>query len=852
MPLGEVYAGLGTTAAGLSEEEAKKRLLNAGPNIIQEHQRLPRLKILLNQFRNPLILILILAGLLTIVLREWVEAVVIFAAVAVNALLGFWQENKAESVLELLKTYVRIRARVRRGGEEREMDAAELVAGDVVRITQGDRVPADGRLVWANNLEIDESILTGESLPTGKNSESAGRDLVVADRRSMAHGGTLVTGGFGDMVITATGSNTEFGKIATLVSVSAAESTPLQRSINHFASRAGMVLAVFVTILFLLGVGLGYELFDMFLIAVSVAVSAVPEGLPVALSVILAIGVQRLAKRRAIVRQLLAAETLGSTTLILTDKTGTLTQAKMELITILPYSGNDADARRKLLGDAILNTDVVIENPEDSPEKWRMAGRGLEQALVMGAAREGIFYSRLKRAHHILDRLPFQSQQKFSAVLAHSGRPKLILLGAPEILLGYCDLSREEQRQWIGEADRLAFAGERVLAVATREFREKTEQIVPSEHFRKMKFQGLLGLQDPLRPDTRDAIRRISAAGVRTVIVTGDHRGTAEAVARELGMLDGQGRVMTGEELEKTPYDLWRESAREITVYARVSPEQKVKIVEMYQKLGEVVAVTGDGVNDAPALERADIGVAVGAGTDVAKSASDLIILDNDFESIGAAIEEGRHILGNIRKVIVYLLSSVADELFLIGGALLTGLVLPISALQILFVNFFSDSFPAIALAFERGGNSLEGAPPGRRRSLFDPQMKFLILAIGLMTSFFLFLLYWFLLRLDFSALHVRTFIFASFSTYTLFLAFSMRDLEKSIFQYHPFTNLYLSGGVALGLLFTMLVIYLPVLQAVFGTVSLSFFWIAGVLGVGIFNILAVEFGKKILRGKII
>lgn len=852
LPIEEAYAALDTSVAGLSEERAKKRFLDFGSNIIPERSRLPRLKVFFHQFRSPLILILILAGLLTLVLKEWVEVVVIFAAVAVNTLLGFWQENKAESVLELLKTYIRIRARVQREGREREIDAAELVAGDLVRITQGDRVPADGRLVFANNLEIDESILTGESLPTGKNIECVSWSSPVADRRSMAHGGTLVVQGFGDILITATGPNTEFGKIAALVSADPVESTPLQRSIDSFATRAGIVLVVFVTMLFLLGVGLGYELFDMFLIAVSIAVSAVPEGLPVALTVILAIGVQRLAKRRAIVRQLLAAETLGSTTLILTDKTGTLTQAKMELTTVLPFAGNSADARRTLLGDAILNTDVVIENPDDPPETWRMSGRGLEQALIMGAVREGIFYPRLKHVHHILDRLPFQSRQKFSAVLAHSGRPRLVLLGAPEVLLEYCILSREERRQWIVEADRLAFAGERVLAVAVREFRERVEQIVPGEHLRKMKFQGLLGLHDPLRPHAADAIQRISAAGVKTIIVTGDHRGTAEAVARRLGMLDGRGRVMTGEELEKLSYDSWRVGAGEITVYARVSPEQKVRIVEMYQKRGEVVAVTGDGVNDAPALKRADIGVAVGAGTDVAKSASDLVILDNDFETIVAAIEEGRRILGNIRKVLVYLLSSVADELFLIGGALLVGIALPISALQILFVNFFSDSFPAIALAFERGGDSLEGSPPPKRRTLFDPQMKFLILAIGLLTSFFLFLLYWFLLRLGLPAFQVRTFIFASFATYTLFLAFSMRDLEKSILQYQPFANLYLTGGVVIGLVLTALVIYLPALQGAFGTASLSFFWVLGVLGVGILNILAVEFGKRVFRRKAI
>lgn len=846
----EVFKTLETKKEGLSEEGAEARLKIFGTNSIGEKKRLTKPRIVLSQLANPLILVLLAAGGITIFLRDWVDAGVILAAVAVNTMLGFWQENKAENALELLKSYIRARARVRREGKEREIDAEELVPGDVIRVSQGDRVPADARLIYVNNLEVDEAVLTGDSLPESKRVEAVPTGTSLGDRASMIFGGTLVVGGFGDAVVTATGNSGEFGKIAALISEKKPESTPLQRAIKLFTIRAGVILGILVLGLFLLGVYFHYSIFEMFLISVAVAVSAVPEGLPIAVTVILAIGVQRLAARKGVVRKLLAAETLGSATLILTDKTGTLTQAKMSLVEVFPWKKSKGE-EKDLLKKALVNIDFILENPEDEPKNWRITGRPLEVALARGAADAGVLYPEIKESTEVFDRLPFSSEYKYSASASRLGSETMLtIFGAPDILARFTPLSEEEKKELAAEIDLRASRGERVLGVASKSVSAKEARLPRDKRFDGFTFDGLLSFRDPLRPSVAEAIRHIARAGVRTVIVTGDHKGTAEAVGRELGMIDGKGAILTGDDLKYLSKDELQNRARDASIYARVSPEEKLMLTRLYKEQGEIVAVTGDGVNDAPALEEAHIGVAVGSGTDVTKSAADLVLLDDNFETLVAAVEEGRRVLANIRKVIVYLLSNSFDELLLIGGALVAGLALPLTALQILFVNFFSDSFPAIALAFEKGVDDAGRRPRGR--GVFDREVKFLILVIGAATSALLFGLYYFLLRAGFNPELVRSFIFASLATYTLLIAFSIRSLEKSIFTYNPLSNLHLLGGVGIGVFLTVLVLYVPFFQGVFGTSPLPAIWLLGVLGVGIVNILAVEFGKWLFRRHIL
>lgn len=848
LPVGEVLDVLETTREGLNEEEIKERQALLRKNVLPRGPRLSRLEIFVRQFKSPLLLLLLIAAAITLFLQDYKDAGVIIAVVMANVALGFYQENKAESALAHLKTYVRERTRVFRNGQELEIDAEDLVPGDIVRLAQGDRIPADCRVIYANDFMVDEAILTGESLPVTKNIDPVSFKDVLADRKSMAFSGTLVVQGFANAVVCATGHYTELGRIAEFVMATEKENTPLQNAIAHFSVKTSLILIVLTLVVFGLGLYSGKPLFDMFLIAVAIAVAAVPEGLPVALTVILAIGVQRLAKKNGVVRKLLAAETLGNTTVILTDKTGTLTQAKMDLAQIRIFAENLKQER--LLKLALLNTDVVIENPRDDYADWRIIGRPLEVALVLAAARSDIALASVRRAFDVLDYLPFTSSNKFSASLIQDGDDRFVnVFGAPEILLNKSDLPSAEKKKILQEVEAMAYSGERVLGLATRAIKGTKEVSLREKGaFEKLSFLGTISFRDPVRLGVREAIGIVSEAGVRTVIVTGDHRGTAEAVAKEVGLHAGPDSVIEGQVLDNLSDEELAARLPNLKIVARVSPEGKVRIAQAFKRIGEVVAMTGDGINDAASLKEADIGVAMGSGTDVAKDVSDLILLDDNFATIVTAIEEGRRILENIRKVIVYLFSSLFDEILLIGGAIIFGLSLPLTAIQILFVNFVADTFPALALAFEDHIDHLMHKRKKTPINLFDKEMAFLTTMIGIPTSALLFGIYYYLHSQGLDPKLVQTFIFAAFSSYSLFVIFSVRSLRKPIFRYSPFSNPLLSVGVLIGLGLIAAAIYWAPAQVLLGTVALPLNWLGGVVMVGLVNIVAIELGKWLLR----
>lgn len=850
LPPDEVIDILQTDARiGITEEEAERRFEIFGPNMIERSQNTNGFFILLNQFKSPLILILLFAGLVTILVSHYRDSFFIFAAVILNSLLGFYQEYKAERALAELKTYLKQRTRVIRAGREYETDVINLVPGDIIRLAQGDRVPADARLLFVNDLQIEEAILTGESLPVSKSVKEVSSDSVLGDQYSMVFAGTLTIQGVGTAVVCRTDFSTELGKIATLVAESKREETPLQAAIRKFSLQAGITLGLLTLVIFVTGIFLGYSLIDMFLTSVAIAVSAVPEGLPIAMTVILAIGVQRMARRRGVIRKLVAAEALGSTTLILTDKTGTLTKAKMELNEILPVMG---EYENRLLELALLGTNVLVENSNDPPAEWRMSGHVLEKALVQSAGLRGITVDKVKSKISILNLLPFNAVNKFTASLVcEHGKNMIVFFGAPDILISHSTLGHAKRAAFIDNIDIMANSGRLVLGVAIKEVEHKKDFTFSKDlKLSHLDFKGFITLRDPVRPTVREAIRRVEAAGIKTVIVTGDHRGTAQAVAKEVGMIVSDTAVLDAAELRDLPDEDFKKRLPSLRVISRVSPFDKMRIVNAFQEMGEVVAMTGDGVNDAPSIKQADIGIAMGSGTEVARDVADLVLLDDNFETIAAAVEEGRQITSNIRKVIVYLLSDVADELFLIGGALVTGLPLPLNALQILWVNLFSDSFPAIAFAFEKNIDGFSTGPRNIKNGLFDPLMKFLILFIGFSTSAFLFILYWLLLRAGYSEDIVRTFIFASFGSYSLFLAFSVRSLERPIFEYPLFSNRYLVGGAGIGVILMFAGVYMPFFQSLLGTVSLPISWVGGVALIGVLNITGIECGKFMYRKK--
>ncbi len=841
------------TETGLSMQEAEDRLDTYGRNTFDTSKRTGKIKIFLNQLKSPLILILIIAGIVTLGIAHYRDAVFIFIAVVVNSILGFWQENKAENALAQLKTYLKQRARVIREGKEREINAEEIVPGDIIRLAQGDRVPADARVIFVNDFQVDESILTGESLPVGKSVDSVSGSANIADQNSMLFAGTLATQGVCAAIVCRTDASTELGKIASLIAKTENEKTPLQKAIIKFSVYISALLGLLTLAVFLIGIISGKPWLEMFLTSVAIAVSAIPEGLPISMTVVLAIGVERMAKRKGVVRKLIAAETLGGTTVILTDKTGTLTMAKMMLSKIIPFNLNE----KQLLTYALANAAVLVENPEDNSELWRMDGKIMETTLVRSAALRGIPFSEITDKSHVLQTMPFNAVQKYSASLIKDANEHLLVLfGAPDILLAKSSLSKQGKKIILDQIDSLASSGERVLGLATKKI-ERTEDfslpqtgcsISKDSDFSDLSFDGILTFRDPIRSGIKHVIDRVRGAGIKTVIMTGDHRGTAVAVAKEIGLNTDEKSVLDASELATLTDQSLRERLPFLTVVSRITPFDKMRIVKLFQESGEVVAMTGDGVNDAPSIKQANVGIAMGSGTEVSQSVADLVLLDDNFETIVAAVEEGRQILGNIRKVLVYLLSNTTDSLILIGGSILAGVSLPLNALQILWVNFFTDSFPAIAFAFEKDEDGLSHKPNGKNMVLFNPLMKFLILVIGVFTSALLFVAYLILLRLGFDPTIVKTFIFGAFGTYTLILALSVKSLEKSIFSYSLFSNKYLTGAIALGLILMAAAIYTPGLQIIFDTVALPANWVIGIVLVGALNIIFIEGAKWVFR----
>jgi len=814
---------------GLSEDEIKRRQSVFGKNTIEKKTEIDHLEILWNQIKSPLILILVGSGSIALILRDFKSGLFIFGAVIVNSALGFYQEHKAETALQNIKSYVKERTEVVRENQEIEIDAEKLVPGDIIILRAGKRIAGDARLLVVNELLVNESILTGESIAVEKNPKPVNEKSLIVEQTSMVFAGTYVEEGFGEGVVVSTGFQTELGRIASLISQERKKETPLQKTIRTFALRASLALLAFISILFALGVWKGKNMLEMFIVSIAIGVSAVPEGLPIALTVILAVGVERLAKKKGVVRKLLAAETLGRTTVIITDKTGTLTEANLKLTQIITN-----EKKEYVLKLALAGMNISVKTERIAKERWLESKSPLEKAIIKAAEEHEILFSETEKEIQVIDHHPFNSREKYSETLiAEKGKKeRWIYVGAPEIISERANLGKEEKEKIIKETDTLARIGERVLGVT--EYK---------------KFIGLLVCKDSVRKEVRKTIEQTLKNGIRIVIATGDHAGTAIAIAKEVGIEinEESKEVVTGSRLLSMSDKELEESIKNVKIFARITPEDKVRIARMWQKKGEVVAMTGDGVNDAPALQTADVGIALGSGTDVAKGASDLILLDNNFETIQTAIHEGRRMLENIKKTIIYLFSDSLNELFLIGGSLLMGIALPINALQILWVNFFSDSFPAIAFAFEEGDKKTTKPV----KDIFDAKTIFLIGVIGTISSALLLVMYLVLLGRGIDENLVRTFIFATFGIYTLLLALSIRKLETSIFTYNPLSNKYLTGGVGTGILLMLSAIYIPALQNTLGTVPLPPAWLGGVLLFGIFNILGVELGKFLFRDKV-
>ncbi|OGQ86433.1 MAG: carbonate dehydratase [Deltaproteobacteria bacterium RIFOXYD12_FULL_56_24] len=868
---------------GLDRFAVEHRLAEFGPNAITAQKgQSPFVRFLL-QFHQPLIYILIVSGFITAFLQEWVDSGVIFGVVLVNAVIGYLQEAKAVNALAALARTMTTEATVLRQGEKRRIPATELVVGDIVFLQSGDKVPADLRLFQVRDLQIAEAALTGESAPVAKDHGQHGKETPLAERRNMAYASTLVTYGQGTGMVTGTGDATEVGRISQLISTAEALATPLTRKISEFSNVLLYVILGLAALTIVVGLLRGQTFVEMFMAAVALAVGAIPEGLPAAVTITLAIGVSRMAQKRAIIRKLPAVETLGSTTVICTDKTGTLTENQMTVQEIVagglaytvdgagynPMVGRIAGQEAASAGTSpalleclraglLCNDSQLVEEEEGV---WQVHGDPTEGALLT-SARKGGLGPETVAATPRLDTVPFESEHQYMATLhdAGVGAHRLVYLkGAVEAVLDRCETQLDALGNPVplrgaeihGAVAEMAAKGMRVLAMAGKEMAPGTQGIYHGDLTAGLIFLGLQGMIDPPRSEAVAAVKICQAAGIRVKMITGDHPLTAATIARQVGLYNlgskhGDGvPVLTGAELEKLSDREFIDRAEDTVVFARATPEQKLRLVEALQARGQVVAMTGDGVNDAPALKRADIGVAMGiTGTEVAKEAADMVLTDDNFSSIEAAVEEGRGVFDNLLKFITWTLPTNLGEGLVILTAVFLGVTLPILPVQILWINMTTAGFLGLALAFEPKEPGIMLRPPRQPNApILSRSMIFRITLVSFLMLGAAFGLFSWELSVGATLAEARTAAVNAFVMVELFYLFNCRSLDKSIFQLGFFSNLWVLGGVVAMTMVQIAYTHLPVMNRLFQSapVDLAVWGRTVAAGVVVFVIIEIE-----------
>ena len=855
---GELLQRTSARRDGLAPAEIPPRIERFGRNALEAEATTTPLAVLAHQLHHPLIYLLIGAAVVSVVAGHAVDAIVIGVVVVLNTLLGAIQEWKADKALEALHRMASPHARVRRDGKVLDVGADEIVPGDILLLETGDRVAADARLLDATDLSLDESALTGESEPVAKVPATLDGDTPLADRTNMVWSSTAVTGGRGVAVVVATGMNTALGEIAGQVRDTGREQTPLQRRLARLGTVLGLVGIGLAGLVFLIGILRGFDWLEMVLFSVAVAVSAIPEGLPAVISVTLALGVQRMAGRHAIIRRLPAVETLGSTTVICSDKTGTITRNEMTVTALwtrdhtyevtgagFAPSGEIRRAGETETADEVgptarllLEIGALCANAQLVQEEgsWRVRGTPTEGALVVVARKGGLDPERLTADRPRLAEVPFSSDRKYMATL-HPGKngegPVAFVKGAPDRVLGFCThLDESGARRELTDGDRQAieaaieeFAGRalRVVAGAVREFAGQREGLEEEDVERGLTFVGLWGMVDPPRPEAIQAIADAQGAGIRVVMITGDHKATAAAIAREVGITSHGEEVITGAELDAMSDDELSRRVRDVGVFARVTPAHKLRILQALKAHGEVVAMTGDGVNDAPALKGADIGVAMGrAGTEVAKESSDMILTDDDFATIVHAVEEGRVIFANLRRVVFFLITTNIGEIITLTAALLLGMPLPLTAIMILWINLVTDGACTIPLGIEPKHRDVLQQPPRPTREgvLNLPVVRRMFLLAPVMAVGTLGLFAYELRAGTFE--HAMTVAFTTLAAFQWFQALNARSTRLSVLSVGLFSNRWLWAGIGLAVALQLLVVYTPLGQTLFGTVPLT------------------------------
>lgn len=890
--------------SGLTSAEVTRRREKYGKNELEDRGTKSPWKILWEQLTETMVVILIISAVITVFLGEYKDAIAIFVIVVLNAILGFTQEYRAEQAMAALKKMSVPKVRVRRDGKISEIPAQELVPGDIIFLEAGNAVPADGSLVESANLRVQESILTGESEPVEKSLDPIHKDHpALGDQHNRLFMGTVVTYGRGTAVITETGMQTELGKIAEMIQSVGQEQTPLQRRLSQLGKTLAVIALIIVAVVFGLGVLRGEPVRTMFLTGISMAVAAVPEGLPAVVTIALALGAQRMLKRNALIRKLPAVETLGSVTTICSDKTGTLTENRMT-VTLLDVAGNRVDLQESLsdysptlsaaestatiidqnsavaimLAGGALCNDAVLEEKEDG---FSAVGDPTEGALVVAAVRAGLWKDKLEKALPRVAELPFDSDRKRMTTVHHLEKrdqlpKKLInLFESPAFNIGedYISITKGSVDGLLEISDRvwkegevvsldsvwkqrildanndLALKGMRVLGVAFRQCAEMDDKQISEEIENNLVFVGMFAMIDPARPEVKEAVRTAKQAGVRPIMITGDHPLTALHIAQELGITDND-QTITGVQLTKMDEVELKERVKDVSVFARVSPEHKLRIVGALQDLGQIVAMTGDGVNDAPALKKADIGVAMGiTGTDVSKEAADMVLVDDNFATIVSAVREGRRIYENIRKFIKYTMTSNAGEILVMLLGPFVGLGLPLLPLQILWVNLVTDGLPGLALTQEPAEpNTMNRPPRDPKEKIFGRGMGVDILWIGsLMGLVSLAVGLW-----AYTTTHTaawQTMVFTTLTLAQMGNALASRSESQTLWEAGIFTNKTLLGAVLLTFALQMGVVYLPFMQTVFKTVSLTGLELLITIGASLLVLLVID-GVKVIKRK--
>jgi len=881
-PVDEVFREIGSAAEGMSHEEAKRRLLKYGPNELIEKKKKSPLMMLLDQFKDFMIMILIAAAVVSGVIGELSDTIAIIVIVVINAIIGFVQEYRAEKAMEALKKMAGASAVVLRDGAPATIPAEEIVPGDMVLLEAGRIVPADMRLMEAAALQVEEAALTGESVPVDKHTQAlSDAEPPLGDRKNMSYKGTFVTYGRGAGVVTATGMNTELGKIAAMLQGEEEVKTPLQKRLTIFGQKLAIAILAICAIVFAAGLMRGEEPMLMLLTAISLAVAAIPEALPAVITISLALGAKKLITQNALIRKLPAVETLGSVTYICSDKTGTLTLNKMSVEEIYfdghLARGNEIEEMYRQAGgnkylrapSAYLMAGLALSNDAQAEKDGNIIGDPTETALYAAARAAGFDKKELEATLPRVAELPFDSERKCMTTFhrfngngkTSTGKPEFLSFtkGALDVLMdrsvhvmtakGIKAVDIQEMER-INEA--MAADGMRVICLCMRRWDDLPEPMSPENAETNLTILGLIGLMDPPREEAREAVSMCKAAGIKPVMITGDHPLTASSIAKRLGILDHDGRtVITGRELENLPLEEFEKQVEHISVYARVAPEQKLKIVKALQDRGQFVAMTGDGVNDAPALKRADIGVAMGiTGTDVSKEAGHMILLDDNFATIVKAVKEGRRIFDNIRKFIKYTMTSNSGEIWTIFFAPFLGLPIPLLPIHILWINLVTDGLPGLALAAEPAEKGIMQRPPRHpQESIFAHGMAAHIIWVGLLMGFCsIFTQAW---SIKTGHAHWQTMVFTVLCLSQMGHVLAIRSETETLFRQGLFSNMPLLGALALTFVLQMATIYVPFLNPIFKTAPLSLSELAFTLLLSSVVFVAVEMEKLVKRRRL-